>query len=139
MTSVPAAEAGLLAALRSRAGLAAVQVAPAHPGKTIKAEAVYLDDPSPVQRAAALGGRRRAEEYSIEVVVSVLRKGNDLAGVKARMWALVAEVEEAVRADPTLGGAVLTAQVGDIDPQSFRDPSASVAEATVKVACTARI
>lgn len=80
--------------------------------------------------------------FSIDVIVSVYRGGDDAQAVWERADDLVEDVITAVRADPTLGGAVLLAFPDRVD-QPVADWEAShngrVCECHVAIACTALI
>lgn len=138
-STVPAAKAGLLSLLQARPGLAGVQIEWAHPGAHIRDEAVYLGDTDDTQDAVYLGNRARRQRYVVEVVVTVLRRGNDPRAAEERCWELVAEVEDAVRDDPQLAGSVDVAQVGRIRQRNFPGAQERVAEAIVEVAVESRI
>lgn len=115
-SSIPAAIDGLLTLLRAQVD-AGTQVVDGFPRFTIADTDLIAvgGKPSPTadgsQTAAVLGGRRRDENYTLHVTCSSSRGGDDQKGVRDRVFALLAVVENTVRNNLTLGGAVNTAQV----------------------------
>lgn len=95
------------------------------------------------QTTAALGNRRREERYTIRVACSSSRGGDDQKAVRDRAFALMALVETGVRDDPTLGGAVMVAQIaGSIDliqTDAETAPDGVFAEVSFDVSVQARI
>lgn len=110
-TTQPKVKAKLAEITEDRANLSGVQVAYGHPGKRVESEFISFKDIAGDQEARELGNHRRFENYVVEVEVNVLRKGNEQQAVTERAYELAAEVEEAVRAEPTLGSLVVDAQI----------------------------
>jgi hypothetical protein len=82
------------------------------------------------------------EDYVIPVEVRVMRGGDLAVDVETRAWALVAAVESAIRADLTLGGAVLESwpETADMLDEWVTAPRIGRrASATVNVHCWAVI
>lgn len=106
---VPAAFVALQALLEARAGLEGVQVTDGYPTQP-EAEYIALLDAEPhEQRTAGMRAtpHAREEEFVMLVAVSALRKGDDdHAIVTARAYELAAEMENALRNDPTIGGSL---------------------------------
>src|SRR5215218_10858957 len=103
-STIPAAKAALLTKLEARAGLADVLIAWSAPVRPpMQSEAIYLDDAVDVEREwVSLGAQRLDERYTLQVRVETTAygDGSDIRrAVEERMWALVAEVEQAVRDD----------------------------------------
>lgn len=118
-STIPAAIDALLTALRASEDLAdPVKVVDGYPRFRItNIDLVSVggkDEPvaSGEQTPAALGGQRREERYSLAVYCSSSRGGEDQKTVRDRAFALMAAVEDVLRADGTLGGVVRFAQVG---------------------------
>jgi hypothetical protein len=114
-STIPAFKAAFLAVLQARAGLKGVTVTGtkiARPG----AEWVWLRGTRGTQRAAALGQQRREETYKLEVI------------------------ENALRADASVGGVVRTATVADeFLYDEVCDERQCEGRVTLHVACAARI
>jgi hypothetical protein len=137
--TVPAAKGGLLTILNARPGLDGVQVEWTHPGASIANECIYFGATDDTQEARALGNRRRRETYIIEVVVTVLKRGNDPRAAEERCWQLVGEVTDAVRDDPQLNSTVGVAQVSRVRHNNFPGAQERVSEAVIDVSVESRI
>jgi hypothetical protein len=59
-----------------------------------------------------LGGTPDREQYTIACAASVLNGDGDVVAARARVFALVAAAGDAIAADYTLGGAVMSAAMG---------------------------
>lgn len=105
-TSAPAVKRVLLELLRNSPaiGQGQVQVEYAHPGSAIQQETMFFHKTVVKEVAAALGRKRRDEDYYVELVVSVLRDGDDAQAPEERCWALVQAAEELVRENPGQAG-----------------------------------
>lgn len=81
------------------------------------------------------------EEYSLSIIVSVYRGGDDARTAFERACVLVDFVVAGVRADPSLGGVVVVAHPEDVsyDAQWEDDHKGRLVTATVRVRCRARI
>lgn len=118
-----AAEDGLLAAIQGRSGLAGVTVSLGDPGSGARPEHVWLVEEAIAERvtdvtpqASASGGYDERFELSVRVLAT--RSGDDYRALRDRSTALLLEVEEAVRTDPRLGGAVEDSEVIRIERES---------------------
>lgn len=115
-SSIPAAIDGLLTLLRANVD-SSTQVVDGFPRFTVTDTDLIAvgGKPAPTaegtQTAAVLGGRKRDENYVLHVTCSSSRGGEDQKAVRDRAFALLAVLENVVRNDITLGGAVRTAQV----------------------------
>lgn len=141
-STIPAAQAFLLAAIQARAGLAGVHRAWGIPA-TLPAEPerIYVGDPIEVRREwAGLGGQRMEEFYTLQVHVETFLGGNDQQATGERFYAMVNEVEQIVRADNRLGGLVFVARPDGVgDPKTLPFDGGWAASGTLRVACEARI
>lgn len=81
------------------------------------------------------------ETYTIEVVVSVFRGGDDARTAFERACVLADQVVYVVRTDPSLGGAVVVAHPSNVryEPTFDDDHKGRLVTATVDVNCRARI
>lgn len=139
-STIPALKAALLSLLAARAGLAGVQVVYGAPLPNPGREFISLGGTDGSQETAALGRLRREEEYRLTIYVSVLREGQDQQAATERVFALVAEVEDAVRADPSVGGVVRTALLdGPFTLEEGATDTHRTALVTVSLLCNARI
>lgn len=139
-STIPALKAGLLSLLSARAGLSGVQVVYGAPLPNPGREFISLGGTEGEQQTAALGRLRREEEYRLTIYASVLREGLDQQACTERAFELVEEIEDAVRADPTIGGAVRTALVdGPFTLEEGATDAHRTALVTIALLCTARI
>src|SRR5487761_2653762 len=105
--------------LAMRAGLAGVQVASAYLGKDTKAESIQIGVGDELNQSwSQIGNRERQEDMIIRGIVWVMKPGADEAVIRttrARAVALMAEIEDFFRVDPSIGGLV---KVSEIVPKS---------------------
>lgn len=118
--SIAALKAALITRLKARPGLAGVQVTWGIPSQDLNDEWIMVGDVDGTQEAVHLGALRREEEYVLDIQVSVVRDmAADAQTTAERAFALAAEIEDELRTDPSVGGAVREAQVigdGLIEP-----------------------
>lgn len=141
-TTIPAAKAQILTTLAARAGLAGVLIEWGVPAKAPpNREKVYVDDAVNVTREwAGLGQLRIDENYSLRVHVEVFGDGDDRRATEERMWAIVAEVEQAIVLDITLAGVLnWGAKPGSMNPQTAPTDDGWLAFVTLNFDCSARI
>ena len=95
----------------------------------------------PYQMVGSGGAGWLDEFYSIEVVVSVFRGGDDARTVFERACTLADQVVEVVRSDPSLGGAVVVAhpEQSRYEPAFEEDHKGRLVTVTIPIACRARI
>lgn len=110
-STVPTLKANLKTQLAARAGLTGVQIAYGPPSVGMQKEYVWLGDVEGDQAFASMGTTNH-EEYDLQVVVDVIREGTDEASADARCFAIQAELENQIRSDNTVNGAVSVAQIG---------------------------
>jgi len=137
-STVPVAKAALLTALQARAGLNGVKVIRGKVEDVPDTEAIAIGPVIGAQRPMTLGGGRRRETYSLSVTIEV-RQDKDQASATDRTYALLAEVENALRADKKLGGAVDVAQLeswSDVEETSDTGHSCAI---TALIACDAQL
>jgi hypothetical protein len=137
----------LEAALDARPGLNGVQVTIGFPKVPAK-ELVMLGDIKGTQEPASIGRLSREERYKLEVTIKVERQGTDQSVPTTRAYAIAAELEQQLRDDPTVAGAVRIAQVGgrqhdpgryDLEEFVTSDGAGRMAVLTIDVACEARL
>ena len=110
-STVPAFMAALLTALEGRAGLDGVQKSWGVPRGDFQKEMVLLLDVDGSQTSAARGQHRREEEYDLRVFISVKRTRGEAQLATERAYALAAEIEAEVRANPTMTSTVRNARI----------------------------
>lgn len=110
-STVPTLKANLKTALGLRAGLSGVQIAYGPPSVGMQREYLWLGDTDGQQQFAAMG-TVNYEEYDLQVIVDVIREGEDEQSATARCFAIQAELENQLRTDNTVSGAVSAAQIG---------------------------
>lgn len=81
------------------------------------------------------------EQYSVEVVVSVYRGGDDARTAFERACTLADQVVYVVRTDPSLGGAVVVAhpEQSRYEPVHEDEHKGRLVTVTIPIACRARI
>lgn len=116
MSSIPAVIDALLAVART--ALPGVEVFDGFPRRPIdNIDFVAVGGKSePVadgtQDAVVIGNRRRDETYTVRFYCSSSKGTPTQKATRDRVFELMAAVESGVRNDPTLGGLVMSAQVG---------------------------
>lgn len=106
----------LVTLLQARAGLSGVSVVegPGEPSVMEREEVIMVLDADGDQSVRALNAttQPRNEEYDLAIVVSVVGETrNDQATLRARCFALVAEIEAQLRSDPHLGLVNVSASI----------------------------
>lgn len=114
-STVPAVKAALVALLE--AALVDVSVSYSHPGNALPVEAVYLGDVRgtsevPTSRAGRLA---RHERYTVDLWISVTTDGSSSEAAEARAAELLAEVEDVLAEDVTLGEEIVAATLAEVD------------------------
>lgn len=142
-STIPAAKSALLTTLGARAGLTGVLLAWGVPMDEPSAnrERVYIGDAVNVQRTwAQLGRYRIDEDYALHIFVEVYQEGDDQRTCEERMWAIVAEVEQAAVVDITLTGVLKWgAKPGAMDPKTFPYGDGWISQVTLNLECSSRI
>jgi hypothetical protein len=109
-STAPTVRAALVALLAARAGLAGVQITHVWPGDAADTqEAMWLGrtHSGADQYVELRAGRKpRDEEYTVDLYIWVADPTQWGAASETRAFALMAEVENMVADDPTLGGGV---------------------------------
>jgi len=139
-SSIPALKSGLLATLQARPNLTNVAVTYGSPTLADR-EWIWLGDITGAQDWGAIGHDVRREDYSLTVIVSTTMESTDQQTVTERGFAILAEIETAVRTDPTIGGAVITSQlvVSEVVELEKTDGSARGVNITAQLVCMNRI
>lgn len=150
---VPAAMAALLALCRSATSLAGVAIHDGGPVTDLsETDQVFIgwspDDGAAatfVQDFASAGARRRDEDFTIIGYAESRGGDTDLSARRVRVFALLAAVEDALRATdaqpnaPTLNGSVLWAHLTQGVLTQPQTPDGAQAGITFTVACKARL
>ena len=115
--------------IAARAGLAAVQVTRGHPGQHLTREAIWTDriviEDAEVAHLSPPASKRR-QTITADVFVRVSQEGDDAAALRDRCFDLADEVEEALRADPSLGDAAEWGVVTSAEQDDFADSDGRV-------------
>lgn len=151
-SAVPAAIAGLLTILRDPA-IPGADVIDGPPTDDIETQDIIVIGWNPegdqaaelAQKFNAAGARTRDEDFGISGWIDSWNGDTDLAVVRTRVFELLGEIEQRLRATdlhpeaPTLGGAVMWAHLtAGVLRQSYTDQGARAALAFT-VTCHARI
>jgi hypothetical protein len=131
--------AALLAALQARAGLSGVQLGYGMPPGALQREHILFGVVDGTQEYRALGTVRKFEDYTATLFIGVSREGTDQQAADDRALALMAEVEDVLRDDPTVGGTVLTAQVERYRLEPLASDTTREARITLDIQTRARI
>lgn len=125
VSTAPVVRAALIAQLSLRAGLADVSVTHVWPGGAAPQEAIYLGRTTLRNAWATMraGRKTREEDYRIELFVWVLDPTDWGAASEARAFELMAEVENMVADDPTLGLGMPTLRMIVSDAEATSGPS----------------
>jgi hypothetical protein len=137
-STVPTLKANLVTQLQARAGLSGIQVTNGPPLPAPSREYIWVGDTEGTQELAAFNApNQRHEVYNVKVVIHVEKDGTDTAATDARCFVLSAELENQLRADPTVSGAVNVAQLTTFRLTEFVQPDgmARIAELVVDVNC----
>jgi len=122
--------------------LSGIQISFGHPGKNIEDECIVLGGIYGNSEVAAMGTRKRDEDYTINCAVSIVDQGDDQEWTTTRAYELYAVVEAVLQAFPTLDGlsgliwALVTA------PTNLREGLADggrVSDLSFGIQCKARI
>jgi hypothetical protein len=103
-STIPTAKTALVALIS--AALPGVQVVYGRPADSeLARECVYVGDATGVQRIPTMraGRKPREETYSVEVIVAVLLERGNTTDAESRAFTLLAECEDVVADDSTLG------------------------------------
>lgn len=112
-STVPVVKAAIKTRLEARSGLNGVRVDRVHPGDAELTEGIRIGDVHGHHDIAVMnaGRKRRDEQYTVDVFFEAALPGDDGRPAEERAFALLAEAEDEIADDPTLGGA-LTGQSG---------------------------
>ncbi|MDP2712099.1 MAG: hypothetical protein Q8O56_12860 [Solirubrobacteraceae bacterium] len=137
-SAVPYAKANLLAICVE--ALPDVQVTWGYPGQLIESECLWLDDAVGTERPS-IGQVSHREKFTIPVVVMVHAQGDDHQSAEERAWQLVAAVEAAVLAHPSLNGAqgVTAAYVTGKTPEGHIADAARAVSIVVEVTVESKV
>ena len=111
-STIPAFKNALYTRLAARSGLSGVQVSYGWPTGAVSREHIILGGVDGMQEFRTIGAQHRFEEYTVTVYINVLREGVQQQTCDERCLALMAELENELRADPTVNNTVLTAELG---------------------------
>lgn len=144
VSTIPAVKAALVSTISAAIADPDVEVTWSTPRGDKSRDWVRVGDVVGQQNAAALGRKRRQEDYRIEVLVSVIRSDVESPqSVAERACAIAGEIEDALRADERLGlgieDGLFWAQVEKTDLAEGVAGGERWAEVTVHVVCMARI
>lgn len=140
-STIPAVKAALVAQIA--AALPTVTVTWAVPRGEKGREWVLVGNVRGDQRAAAIGRSRRAETYIVEIQVTCVRPNVETPqSVSDRAFEIVAEIEDVLRTDETLGNLsyLIKAEVVKTDlTEGLLENEERMSEVMVHVACETRI
>jgi hypothetical protein len=144
-STIPALKSNLETRLKARPALSGVYVSYGPPFPVPEPELIALWDVRDwTQRPAALGKRGRDEEYELAILIRVVQSTvAEHKPVTERAFALLAEIENELRNDPTVGVAeMIAAELGGQGAMSLQEDANDeqrVSTLLVNVHCHARI
>jgi hypothetical protein len=146
-STVPDAITSLVTLLRAAPALSGVNVVDGNPGGSLPDLEVltvgWNGDPDDTtattgsQRRESMSVQRDREFYEIQCSVAVLNGSADMTSARIRAYELLAAVGALLASDKTLGGAVMTAGLGDVALGQQQNQRGAVARVLFTVACDA--
>jgi hypothetical protein len=111
-STVPTLKANLQTQLAARGGLSGVQISYGPPLPALQKETIWLGDADGTQDNATFQAPNQVlEQYDLQIVTNVIREGTDEVAADNRCFAIQAELENQLRGDPTVNGAVANAEI----------------------------
>ena len=138
-TTITAMRAAFIALLTARSGLSGVQIGYGMPPGALQREHILLGPVDATQEYRALGTTRKFEDYTVSLFISVTREGVQQQTADERALTLLAEVDACLRANPTVSGTVLTAELARYRLEPLASETTREARITVEVQTRARI
>jgi hypothetical protein len=136
-STIPAVKANLVAQLDARPGLTEVQVSYGPPLPNPSREMIWCGVAKGQQDWQAMAVK--GEEYDLEIIISVIREGQDMQAADERCFAIYAELENQLRSDQTVNGAVMRATTAGFELGEHVTDTNREATLIVQVACQAQI
>lgn len=141
-STVPGVKAALVTLVS--AGLSGVSVTYGRPmSSTLPREAVYVGEARGQHRVPVMtsGRKVREEAFTVDVVAAVLAPRGTVQTAEERCFALLAEVEDALADDPSLGGVsgLIHAIAGAFRADPDYANEGPVAVVVLEVDCLARL
>ncbi len=137
----PDAQDALKAALDARPGLTGVPVTVGYPAGGPNVEHIWIagqvTDWTREWETTAVANAPIREEFTLELYVVVSRRVRTFEEVRVRLLAILDEIEAAVTADFTLGGAVAVATLTGGEIQEGIDDERRSGGAELRVRCEA--
>lgn len=121
-----ATETAIVTILGAVSGLAGIQIERGHPGKDLERESIWTDHLAWGEWAQALGEGKRDSNVEVHIVVRVQAEGNDKSGTRDRSLDLANHVDEALRLNGNLSGAVMLGGLKSGDADSWVESGAVV-------------
>lgn len=136
-SSIPTLKANLVTQLQARAALKRVQISYGPPLPNPEREFIWIGAAEGTQEWATFSGTSRHEAYRLTVVIMVSREGRGMQKADERCFALYAELENQLRGDVTVNGAVTDSKIGDFTLREFvgTDGTSRSSELSVKLDC----
>ena len=129
----------LVTLLSNRTGLAGVQIGYGMPPGALQREHMLLGIVDASQEYRAIGTTRKFEDYTVTLHIGVVREGTNQQAADERALALLAQVEAALRDDPTVSGTVLTAEIGRYRMEPLASETTRECRITLDINTRARI
>jgi hypothetical protein len=144
-STAPAAKQAILNLLIARPALNTVAIMWGEPteNEDLQAEMIFFDGPvvrQPDWREIGGPSSPLWEQCTLTLQVRNFAPGDDRATAEQRCWALIDEIEQAVRADLRLGGILrVPVEFGEQEIRALPESDGFSAAGFVPLVCTARI
>lgn len=141
-STAPAFVDALVTALAARAALVGVRVKYGPPFPDPGRESIAVTGWNGDQEWASLGRLAKEEVYTVEVMIFVVREGQQTQPAAERAYALLAELEDQLREtanSPTMGATVRVAAVTNVQAELGVSDTTRSALLTIGVRVSARI
>lgn len=147
MTTAKLARQRILAKLQAASALAGVQITYSGPIKSdeVTQEMVFMGTTTATSDWSQIGALQRHEKYTLDLFVRTWRAASAGTEQQAeeRTWDLLAAVEDALHADPSLSGLLSGPgiEVGEWthNTEPTVEPKGFAGAARLRVRCTARV
>ena len=138
-STATAFRAALITALQGRSSLTGVQIGYGMPAGSLLREHMLLGAVGGNQEFRAIGAQHKFEEYEQTVHIGVIREGQQQQTCDERAFTLMAELEDTLMDDLTVGNTVMTAELSGFNLEPLASETTREARLTVTVTVKARI
>lgn len=138
-STATAFRAALITALSARSSLTGVQIGYGMPAGALSREHMLLGNLTGTQEFRAIGAQHKFEEFEQTMHIGVVREGQQQQACDERAFALMAELEDVLMDDLTVGGTVMTAELSGYRLEPLASETTREARLTTTITVKARI